>query len=1028
VYDLNLSGGISGSVVDLVASLKTTARFASVGWGPYRGDDNLQQYPLGLVAGGMSDGTVLVWDASALVENGGRRVEPLFTIAEHESGAPISALAFHPMEPWKLATGSGNGGVLVADLSGPVPAVTDPTGGSKQSAEITAVAWNSQVSHILATASRDGTVGVWDLKQKKAWCKLQVENGAVVDVAWNPAEGLHLLTASGDDRNPVLKVWDLGASTSMPLTTMTGHSAGILDTAWCPHDDTLLLSCAKDNRTLLWDLVRLQAVAELPPDTDGDTAGGVSDPNHQQQATPTQLFASSSLSEQKHMRVVCAWSPLKRGLALTCSLDRKVQVHSILSLATQSGRPPKWLRPASAVTTGFGGTIVSVGANDRVATIRTVQEQPLLVQKASAFEAEVASTNMLVFCENRRAACRVGSSEEKMWGFMRVIFEENARQNLLEHLGYDASQIAQAASHYKDDGATNNGVASLSLEDSKPAHMNKAAEEVVRRALIVGNFEAAVACCFKAGNLSDALLLAFCGGTELWATTQQRYFEKESAKRPYLSLLCGIVGSKLEDLVAQSDPSRWQETLAILASYGQSDEFPKLCIALGDRLESVGDAERASFCYMCALSVENATKYWISEYEAARKKSGSHDLMALHELVVKVTVFMKAAGPNASLPPNVADLFYQYSNALAEQGAFVSAAKYCKGTSMESMILRDRLYRSRSSQACLAELGSAPEFPFTSVAVSKSRASVISTRTSAASTQSNMYGAQRRQHTQSRASYASQPDTYKTSSQYSQQQSYASHAPSQPQGDQLPPGWAALQDPSSGRTYYANQSTGESSWEKPQMAPAPAAPQPTGIAHAAAPRADDNASQHSTASRTSKTAKLVSRYGDGFVTSSSHPELADRYGNVGTSNPYSVTRPGTAAAVVRRPSSEGEINKAPESGPVDIHAVELSAEHEQIKANLVALYDYLQSIASHSEQRQLDEAKKGIEALVKKLMRNEIDQETEANLVSMITAISNHDFRTATSITTELVNHEWKVHKDWLKGIKLLLQLAAKKV
>merc|ERR1712045_877952 len=44
-----------------------------------------------------------------------------------------------------------------------------------------------------------------------------------------------------------------------------------------------------------------------------------------------------------------------------------------------------------------------------------------------------------------------------------------------------------------------------------------------------------------------------------------------------------------------------------------------------------------------------------------------------------------------------------------------------------------------------------------------------------------------------------------------------------------------------------------------------------------------------------KTNKLATRYGDGFVSSASHPELAERYGNVGTSNPYTgAPRPGTA--------------------------------------------------------------------------------------------------------------------------------------
>ena len=73
----------------------------------------------------------------------------------------------------------------------------------------------------------------------------------------------------------------------------------------------------------------------------------------------------------------------------------------------------------------------------------------------------------------------------------------------------------------------------------------------------------------------------------------------------------------------------------------------------------------------------------------------------------------------------------------------------------------------------------------------------------------------------------------------------------------LLPGWVAIQDPNSGQTYYANQSTGESSWEPPVAASAPEPQQ--GVA-----------------------ASIASKYGDGFVTSASNPQLAEQYGNVGT--------------------------------------------------------------------------------------------------------------------------------------------------
>ncbi len=76
--------------------------------------------------------------------------------------------------------------------------------------------------------------------------------------------GLHLITASGEDKNPVIKLWDLRSSTTVPLATLHGHTEGVLSLSWCTHDSSLLLSCGKDNRTILWDLYTMQSVYEVP--------------------------------------------------------------------------------------------------------------------------------------------------------------------------------------------------------------------------------------------------------------------------------------------------------------------------------------------------------------------------------------------------------------------------------------------------------------------------------------------------------------------------------------------------------------------------------------------------------------------------------------------------------------------------------------------------------------------------------------------------------------------------------------------
>ena len=224
-----------------LASVKTQSRFASLGWSS-GGPTISGKYPLGLLACGMENGSVHVWDPQAVIQQTPRQT--ITSYSDHGPGA-VKALQFSKLVPTQLATGGSDGKVLIYNLDQPdVPPFMPCASGTQQRSQITALAWNTQVPHIVASAAADGTVTVWDIKSRKAWCELRAENSgqAISAVAWNPTEGLQLLTASADDRNPVIKVWDLRTSTSMPLATLSGHSQGILSMAWCPHDEHLLLS------------------------------------------------------------------------------------------------------------------------------------------------------------------------------------------------------------------------------------------------------------------------------------------------------------------------------------------------------------------------------------------------------------------------------------------------------------------------------------------------------------------------------------------------------------------------------------------------------------------------------------------------------------------------------------------------------------------------------------------------------------------------------------------------------------------
>ena len=164
--------------------------------------------------------------------------------------------------------------------------------------------------YILATALAAGSVVVWDLKESKPWCTLRdAHRASVSDLAWNPEDGLYLVTASDDDLRPVLKVrraavcgcgcccgcygcrgwpssplhfpvsprtlqiWDLRSSTSSPLCELSGHSKGILSVDWCPWDPRLVISAGKDGHTFVWDITQGRAIAEIPAGVSGGGGG-----------------------------------------------------------------------------------------------------------------------------------------------------------------------------------------------------------------------------------------------------------------------------------------------------------------------------------------------------------------------------------------------------------------------------------------------------------------------------------------------------------------------------------------------------------------------------------------------------------------------------------------------------------------------------------------------------------------------------------------------------------------------------------
>ena len=173
-----------------------------------------------------------------------------------------------------LASAAGNGEVYIWDLTNPTKPYS-PGPRSQKIDDVTCVSWNKQVAHILATASNSGFAVVWDLKNRREVMSLgggssaqgmgqsgvggmtpgAVSRRGLTAIAWHPDNATQVITASEDDMNPVIYVWDL-RNAHAPEKVFSGHTKGVLSVSWCSRDSDLLLSCGKDCRTNVGTLRR----------------------------------------------------------------------------------------------------------------------------------------------------------------------------------------------------------------------------------------------------------------------------------------------------------------------------------------------------------------------------------------------------------------------------------------------------------------------------------------------------------------------------------------------------------------------------------------------------------------------------------------------------------------------------------------------------------------------------------------------------------------------------------------------------
>uniref|UniRef100_A0A8C4V1R2 Protein transport protein Sec31A n=1 Tax=Falco tinnunculus TaxID=100819 RepID=A0A8C4V1R2_FALTI len=721
------------------ATFSSSHRYHKLIWGPH--SMNSGERVSGVLIAGGENGNVILYDPAKVIAGD---AEVVIAQKDKHTG-PVRALDVNMFQTNLVASGANESEIYIWDLNNFATPMT-PGVKTQPLEDISCIAWNRQVQHILASASPSGRTTVWDLRKNEPIIKVSDHNNRMhcSGLAWHPDVATQMVLASEDDRLPVIQMWDLRFASS-PLRVLENHTRGILAIAWSMADSELLLSCGKDAKILCSNPNTGEVLYELPTNTqwcfdiqwcprnpavlsaasfDGRISiysimGGSTDGLRQKQVD--QL--SSSFGNLDPFGTGQSLPPLQ--------LPQQTAPQSIV---LPLKKPPKWIRRPVGASFSFGGKLVTFEnaksqqqpgieqqqqQRHHVYVSQVVTEEEFLARSNQLQEA-VQSEGFVSYCQ-RKIDMAQADFEKNVWAFLKVNFEEDSRVKYLELLGYRKDDVRKkvnmpgsCAPAESDESALNEGDEGQATEEQSLGQVSVAllsnyVDGLITQTLLTGNFESAVDLCLHDNRMADAIILAIAGGQELLSRTQEKYFAKMQSK--ITRLITAVVTKNWKEIVQSCDLQNWREALAAVLTYARPDEFAALCDLLGNRLESEGDSllqTQACLCYICAGNVEKLVACW------TKARDGNSPL-SLQDLIEKVVILRKAVQLTQAVDPNavgalLAEKMSQYANLLASQGSIAAALTFLPTNTNQPniMLLRDRLCRAQGEVPVGQEVLKAP--------------------------------------------------------------------------------------------------------------------------------------------------------------------------------------------------------------------------------------------------------------------------------------------------------------------------------
>ena len=189
---------------------------------------------------------------------------PQFRLKGHTDGG--YGIAWNPLNAGLLASASADGSICLWDIKEAATEVAALHTFRGHTGGVEDVDWSRHHASMFGTVGGDGRMLIWDLRDSgaasgsdssvatgKPRFDTLAHNEDTNCIAFNPHNETLVATGGSDG---VVKLWDL-RNLSQSMHECIGHKEGVYQLSWSPFEEAVLASSGEDRRVIIWDTRRI---------------------------------------------------------------------------------------------------------------------------------------------------------------------------------------------------------------------------------------------------------------------------------------------------------------------------------------------------------------------------------------------------------------------------------------------------------------------------------------------------------------------------------------------------------------------------------------------------------------------------------------------------------------------------------------------------------------------------------------------------------------------------------------------------